>query len=330
VQIGIVEWDISAMGGRHRDMLAFADLFTEAGHDVEVLTDWGSDDAGWTSTTFLEWFPFEHLDYGQFHWEVKNRNQVPPRRWEKFDVLLCSYGHWGYLGRHLPRTRIICYVLLPSQNRHGDPDIWVNSATTRRRLAASKIWGAYETQVVRPPHNYAPWRDAAKESRDNDVVILGSLLHAKGVLEAARTCKKLGVSYIVIGATWPAARDENTAIEADLRSMGAELYTNVRYTTVADIMGRSRVYLSMSQAESASLAIYEAMNAGCQVVARDVGAAREQAGSCGHLFRVDTEAPDMIRRALTHNPVPASVLTARGMRFDRLTIGHEALTAITQ
>jgi glycosyltransferase involved in cell wall biosynthesis len=311
-------------------MMAFADWFTELGHDVRFLSDFSNPDPsrGWTQNTFLGWFPFSHLRYEQFEWSVRKRSMVPPEHWKQFDLLLGSYGHWGYLVKHLPRTRVVTWVILPEQKRMDLHEVWTNSVTSLGRLADSE-WRHSPTKIVRPPHDYSEWRSrsAPREDRDTDVLVCGSLIHAKGIVEAVDAATGCGASVQVIGTAWDAVKSENEDVLAALDRRGIPTKVNVGYKEVAKAMGRSKVYFSMSRAESCSLAVYEALNAGCSIVAREVGAVKEQVGTDGVYFREDEDAPMAIRNALLADHDP-NLSMKRGLIFDRRVVGRESKEAL--
>lgn len=332
MKIGVLEWDVSALGGRQRTMLAFADFFVELGHEVTVYTDFynPAPATGWTAKSFLNWFPFQSLRYDHFQWCGLTREKwTVPESMKQLDVLLVSYGGWGYLQGQLPDTRVIAWVIHPAQRRHDCcREYWTNSETTRRRLRASSRWMRAKPHVIRPPHDYSMFRSCNRppDQRIIDVAIVGSALWAKGLVKAAALIRKQGLRAVTLASCWKAAEGENQAvIEGVLRAQAGSkqevvLLTNQPVAAVAPLLGMSKVYLSMSDAESCSLSIYEALSAGCIVVARKVGAAMEQLqGGFGHaVFNRDAGAGRALVQALADGKTNAEWLRRKAPTwFDR-------------
>lgn len=336
MRIGVLEWDVSAMGGRHRTMMAFADYFVELGHQVKFFSNFLGVRDGWNTDTFLSWFPFRHLRREHFHWlpEIQRQMDHVPAAWKDLDVLLCSYGGWGWVQQHLPDTRVITWVIHPAQVRSpAVKEVWTNSTTTRKRLQQSARWMNANPRVIHPPHDYSIFREAARpwHQRTIEVVVVGSLLEAKGVVDAAQMAAMEGWSMAILGATWPACAAENDRVCSAIRREicgGARLVLleNATSFTVADTLGQAKVCLSLSLAESCSLVLYEAMHAGCHIVTRDIGSAREQLGDCcAHLYRRNAEAASMVRSALRADPPNNG---KRAMLFDRSQCGEETRRAL--
>jgi len=340
MKIGVLEWNIAALGGRQRTMLCFADYFIELRHEVRVYSDFFDEDGqtyGYTSETFLDWYNFGHLKYEHLVWTNLQRTYGSaaeiPREWGGLDVLLVPYGGYGYLQSMLPNTRVITWVIHPEQRRHMEvQEIWTNSRTTRERLLSSREWERSDPKVVIPPHSYKIFRDAALpwNERVYDLICIGSMLYAKGLVEFTDMCHKGGYRGIILSSTWDAARSENARVEREITDHGAvrvsepaghtvEYMTNVPASKVAAIIGSARVGVSFSRVESCPLTMYEYLNSGCGIAARGVGAIEEQVGPSGHYFSHDAIAPDAVGTALQFPDDPRGM--QRGLEFDRETVG---------
>jgi glycosyltransferase involved in cell wall biosynthesis len=325
MRIGVLEWDISQMGGRHREMMFFADYLISKGHRVTLYSNFVSPTAGWNTRTFLNWFHFQHLHYEHCSLEFNLQRWMReiPREWHDLDVLLCSYGTWGHLQRLLPHTRVITWVIHPDQAR-PEPDVrvWTNSQTSLARLRSSPTWSNADIRVVPSPIDYGIFREHSKpkDERYIDAVVIGSMLPDKRLIEAFEVCQSIGCSSVFFCTTWPAASTENNEIRTRMVRMGVRYWMNVPSKEVARALGTAHVYLSMSVAESCSLAIYEAMNAGAVVVSRNVGSVVEQTGALGYVFEDPSRVGYMLEKALADSIVGCSM--ARGMLFDREVIGH--------
>ena len=72
---------------------------------------------------------------------------------------------------------------------------------------------------------------------------------------------------------------------------------------LADLYGRATIFAFPSEWENCSIALLEAMSAGCAVVCADVGGNREVVGDCGHFIPArDVEALRQVVVKLTANP----------------------------
>ena len=344
MKIGVIEWNVGALGGRQRTMLAFADYFLELGHDVRVYTDFSEPPTEeYNAQTFLSWYNTTHLEYRhisfcQLQRRYPNRESLPPS-WAKLDVLLVPYGGYGYLQAMLPGVRVITWVIHPDQARFRcAQEVWTNSHTTVARLEASPTWADCKPKIVIPPHDYSAFRGwSMPAQRPLDAVCVGSMLKAKGLLEFADVCRFLDLRGAIISSTWAAAEKENEEVLRELALRGVRpdrlsepgrvsLRLNIPTKEVAQILGMSKLLVSFSRAESCPLTIYEAMNAGTIPVTRDVGAIREQTGGVGFTFRHDNEALDTIKRALAtakeadsgnYMTTIRDALASRGESYDR-------------
>lgn len=320
MKIGVLEWNIAALGGRQRTMLAFADFFIELGHEVTFFSNFLEERPSFSRHTFLDWFHFKHLTYRHFCFFdlLRRYRDAAPEELHGQDVLLVPYGGYGHLQALLPNTRVITWTIHPDQGRWPEvTEIWTNTETTRQRLINSENWADSNPIVIYPPHDYSLFRDAANPWTDRqwDVAIVGSLLRAKGLTKASQMIEKFGLNGVLIGATWIAARDENEEIAEELRRGTCDLYLNIPSVEVATILGDTRCLLCTSEAESAPLIFYEALNAGCRIFSLDVGAAREQIGSEGYGY----VQPDLdgLEGALKEHWNEPPVDAKRGWLFDR-------------
>jgi hypothetical protein len=350
MKIGVLEWNIGARGGRQRTMLCFADFFLELGHQVTVYSDFlerDSAEPGYNADTFLSWYHFRHLEPRHVVWAGLERRyqraeDLPPT-WKDLDVLLVPYGGYAYLADMLPGVRVIAWVIHPDQARAGDCEVWTNSETTRERLLSSDRWANSDPKVVVAPHDYGIFRQQAQGWGDRylDVITVGSMLRAKGLLEFTRMCLDLDLYAMILSSTWDAARDENLEMLAELAKLGVvpgqrrgsrpALMLNLPSTEVARYMGVAKVGVSLSRAESCPLTVYEFLNAGCLVATRRVGAVVEQTQCFGFYFNTDEQAPEAVRSALMKRPVdgdrhPES--PSIGLRYDRTSVGHMVKEAL--
>ena len=321
--IGVLEWDVASLGGRQRTMLAFADYFKEVGHEVRLISNATASPSNILNQTYLECLSEE-----DFHvCPLKRRFDVAdqlPEALKGLDVLLCSYGGWGHLAPLLPETRVICWVIHPDQARQADTEVWTNSHTTAERLLSARQWRDSKPVVIYPPHSYKGFRETPVpwEKRKIAVLAVGSLLRAKRLDMVAKVSERVPGRTMIVAKSWPAARAENSEVATGLYGTRAELVFDARSGWVASVMRDAKVFCLPSEAESAPLCIYEALNAGCSIVARRVGAVEEQLRGCrqhSQVFDLDEDFEGCVQRAL--DQPPPGYLPSVGMEYDRERIG---------
>jgi len=326
MKLGVLEWDISAMGGRHRTMMCWADYLKSRGVDVTFYSSFWETREGYEKNTFLRWHSFEYLDYCDFvFFDDLQRNYKAhnvPQEWQGLDILIVPYGGYGYLQELLPNTKVICWVIHPDQPSYPSiTEYWTNSKTTRVRLLVSPNYAGVEEKihVVIPPHSYEIFWAASRPfpQREYDVCCVGSSVPAKGLLMFDKLVGQMELRGVILSSSWKAMKDDDRAVLGAVKH--SKLLVNVDIAKVAAILGNSRVYVSFSLAESCSLALYEAMNAGCRPVVRDVGAAKEQMGQFGEVFTQNECAYGLVRSCL-ENPGPSPM--AQGVLFDRDNVGY--------
>ena len=340
MHIGVMEWDVTRLGGRQRTMLVFADYLKSRGHTVTFYSNPPGPQSNYLADEFLTYCNCPWLAYTDLEWWdlVQDRfsgfldlgDDALVARLARHDVLFTATPMLGSVKRVLPDLRVISWAIHP-RLRPGDYQIdvyWTNCATTRRRLISRPYWQpcADRIRVVFPPHDYSAFRAACRPWQDRvfDVVMVGAVAGGKGLIEFDAVCQQLGVRSLIIGARRKLF-DPQTTEDLLARVIHSELVFDVSLAEVAAYLGNSRVYLCTSKQESCPLVIYEALNAGCAIVARNVGGILDQIGNHGQLFVEDAEAPALVRAALETPPEGAR---ARGYIFDRVVVGAEVDDAL--
>jgi len=337
MKVGVLEPHATALGGRHRTMLTFADYFASR-HEVTVYTN--PPQNGMTRELWVQ-MPIRTLKPKNFCWgPIAHRyggQQALPEGLQGQDVLLVPYAGYTALKDRLPNTRVIAWAIHPDQVPHGDScQFWTNSCTVRSWLCTRKYWEPFASKirVVIPPHDYSMFREAARANshRETDVIVVGTLLHTKRLLEAAEIASRMGLSCVVIGKLWGIRRGEGRGILKELEALrGCKVIVDATTARVAREMGNAKVHLIASDTESCPLTVYEAMNAGCQVVSRRAGAVAEQLGPAllqpWSIYRDLAEAPACLQKAL-RSPLDIEASIRRGKEFDREAVGKAALDAL--
>lgn len=332
MKIGIIEWNIGCGGGRHSTMLAFAECLNEAGYDISVFSQLNK-----PASEILHFYGCKSLDSSCLIDTPLQRRydnfEIPPQ-WKKQDLLIVSYGGWGHIQKYI-NINVVAWIIHPDQGRDSScTRYWTNSHKTATRLLNDKRWEDAPIEVVIPPHNYSMFRRSAKpwHERRYDVALVGAAIPSKRLLDAARLTRRLGFSTVAAVKTYEqqmskAIYNQTDLEQADivqgLRTLGADTVVNASRNVVAELLGESKYYLSLSTDESCSLVIYEALNAGCIPVIKDVGAAKEQLNGRGAVIQSETDA----EVALTKYHNNAGVIH-RGLQFDRKTVLPMVLAAV--
>ena len=326
MNIVLWEWNVSSLGGRQRTMLAFADCLAEMGHNVTFISNWLTKRNEFKPDNFLDWDLCTSLCSDNFIFlngmERQLNSRTLPPEMRTADLIIVSYGELGHI-QDLVTCPVVAWVIHPDQRRPKClKHIWTNSLTTADRLRSSPNWADSRPAVVIPPHDYSAFRDAAKgyQGREYDLIVVGTLVKGKGLLSSVRLAEDMGLSLVVVGRVQPHNTTESQRVAFHILDTDRVVYVqDAPRRVVADLMGRSMAYLSMSEAESCSLAIYEAMHAGCHIVGRNVGAIEEQLGSTGCIFDTAIEAQLGVKAALAARAINRTG-RSRALLFDRSTV----------
>lgn len=321
MRVGVVEVDIARLGGRQRTMLAFAACLTAQGHDVRVFSAPPGSCSNASSEEVVRLAA--GLAHTNFVWG--NPTAITPKQTADLDVLLVSLPYLGHLQAQVGKP-VICWAIHPDQRPVADTVFWTNSYTTLRRLQARPYWRGQSIDVVIPPHDYQLFREAQKawHARKYDVVTVGGLLRAKGLVEFDRLCASLDLKSLIVGARRRAFLRESEEVLAQLTH--SDIVVDAPRREVAQLLGDARVYLCLSYAESCPLVIYEALNAGCNVVSRAVGAVEEQVGGYGRVFTAEAYAALDVERALLAPDGGVS----RGFMFDQQQVAGWVAVALVR
>lgn len=308
MKIGVLEWDITSLGGRQRTMLTFADYFAEMGHDVFVFTR-GTPNVPGSPSPYecprvmglhtLSQDDILTIDYsagGDDRLIVKSK---AIELFDGLDLLLVGYGGYGYLQEHVPHTRVVAWVINPIQVRPKSlKEFWTNCQTTWIKLMQSK-WGCgggLKSRILVPPHDYAPIRHASKEpsAREYDFLYVSGAVPSKrydlfmNTVKGLREDSWVGKAAMAI-STWGIDIEQSWLDTAErcATEAGIDLMFNPSRDDIERLYGNSKVFCLPSTIESCPLVIYEAMSGGCHIASRDVGAVREQTGENLHIFNTD-------------------------------------------
>lgn len=243
------------LGGRQKESVLFYKQIRELGYNIDL---------------YLKRFPSLLQVMDTLGVDVEKCAKIV-NGWDEIDtdfyeVIILPYPQLAHFFKYFKGYLITRWIRPDIQHLTGSVDeVWCNNRTVREQidLPSSKV------RVFYAPLNYALFKEKARPflKRDRDFICVSSYLESKGIKEyddfvALHNLKSLGV-YL---------RDWRTPKEIELVS--PHLF-NLKEQEVAEELGRSKVFLSFSKAESGPLAVLEALTAGCSCYTRDVGMAKE-------------------------------------------------------
>lgn len=315
MQINFIEPDVSRLGGSIQSFLKFADFFKGLGYKIRFISSWNTmfPLPECPKKEFLfEYNKLNNLTLQNFDWNYKQ--YIATNRWPSNCDLYFVPG-WRFLRRiRLPKPMIIWRIIeIPYDNKtlNATIEFWTNSQTIQLRLKnLSK-----STHVVRPPHDYTPFRINFKRQRDIDIAFImrANSAEQKNIMEFVRIAKQYGLRALIIALA-------HSKQHLDfLKTLGIPFVYNLPKQQVAEYLGRTKVYFHPSKDESCSLAIYEALNSGCFPVVYDVGAAREQLGSLGYVYRSNPD--ELVLNGLKYSG-DRHEFVEQGKKFDIKNTGH--------
>ena len=167
--------------------------------------------------------------------------------------------------------------------------------------------------MVIPPHDYSLFRKNNSQHKKYDVVSIlrGNDFKLKGLQTYADAVKVLGCKSMLI-TTSTSDRDLK-----NIKSLNVPFVLNQTKQQVSEILGQSKTFFFPSYYESCPLVIYEALNAGCTIISRDVGAVKEQLNGNGYVFTSDRDCVKLLRYGMD-NLFSQDRLIERGLMFDRV------------
>lgn len=338
MKINVLEYNLASAGGRQQTMISgFADCFASMGHDVTIYGNFLGGHIP-QKDKILEYHLADNLTLNNFNLDYRIDRQhiqdIPLNEFSEGDMLLVPYLAYSWLGEYV-KCPVVCWSIAPPDKWNPDAvaRIWTNSETQKKILEPYIPSNAPEPTVIYAPHDYTPFRSAALpwEKRKIDVVFAAKYRHSwfggkkEGAkvlnqeLQEAEELHEAGLSVVGLFLV-----KEPMDVQPLMKSLNFEHYINIPRRYVAGFMAASRVLFHPSPAESASLMLYEGMNAGCYPVVREAGACREQMGATGMVFNDFAPAKNHILEVLEEgNGQPlCDASMKQGLKFDRSTNKH--------
>ena len=285
---------IFRIGGSICTMLTFADFFKSLEHDVDVYYDSILDSQIEDIPNLLEFYNLKFLNEDNFKSDINEKD---------YDLLFTR----AFYAHKFKIPAIVWCIISGFRISSNIIEYWANSNTTKKKLSVPSL-------VMIPPHDYSIFRPSNLNiKRDIDVltVIRTNEFKDKGGFDFVEIHKKYPNSLMV--TTVSNQRDLEF-----LKNLNIKFVYNLSRIEVAKYMKRSKVFVLASYRESCPLVIYEALNAGCIIVSRDVGCVKEQLGSLGFIC---SNPIDCIEQALLIKNRENYI--RQGIKFDVLNVGYK-------
>jgi hypothetical protein len=337
MKISVLEYNLASAGGRQQTMISgFADCFASMGHEVTVYGNFLGGHIP-QKERILDYHLAYNLNLDNFELgypiQRQNPQRMPLKEWSQGDMLLVPHLGYSVLGEYVA-CPLVCWCISPREDWDSDSvaRIWTNSETQKKILEPFMPASVPEPRVIYAPHDYTPFREAAMpwENRKIDVVFSAKYRHswfggksegAKVLSQEFQEATELSEAGLSVVGLFLVKDPMDVKPLTD--SLNFEHYINIPRRLVAGFMAASKVLFHPSPAESASLMLYEGMNAGCYPVVREAGACREQMGPVGMVFKDFEPAKKHILDVLEGHPVQDQIYCGdsirQGMKFDRST-----------
>lgn len=278
---------INKIGGSIRTLLSYMDAIKELGWEVKMWTRVNENLSHFRDLqSQLDFNGFKNLDGHDF---IING----PFPKEENDIMFIR-------GNVLPsfKDRKCITWCISDGDVKDDPSIlerWTNSNTTAAKYTS-------DMEVVIPPHDYEIFRkhgDNPQHNRRIEYVHIARINGAseKGIdvfIDMVHRIRKARQSLLIAICNMNDVKSVNY-----LKSLDIPVVINQDRAQMASILNNSKYLLFPSRNESCSLSIYEAMNAGCIPIVRNVGSAREQMGDIGYTFQDDKHIIYAVRKAFS-------------------------------
>lgn len=308
MNICVIQPDVTRIGGSISTILQFADCFKELGHNVKVHSTFKNrfpNKLIKDQKDVISFYNCKFLEYDDFIWDMDILNK-------EYDLCF-TRGQLYKLTNGIPS---IIWLIISSEIPKGNNiTFWTNSNTTLSKLSKTIH---NRTEVIYPPHNYSIFRNNCMDYNEYDIVSIlrGNDFYDKGIHIYADIIKKLNCKSLLITT---APRDSDLS---RIKDLNIPYVLNQTREQVAQILGKSKIFFFPSLYESCPLVIYEALNSGCNIVSRDVGAVKEQLGSVGRTFKKDDQCENILNYCLNTEYEKQTSIN-RGLLFDRCVIKHK-------
>ena len=285
---------IFRIGGSICTILTFADFFKSLGYDVDIYYDSILNSQIEDIPNLLNFYNLKFLNIDDFKSNINESD---------YDLLFTR----AFYAHKFRIPAIVWCVISGFRISSNIIEYWTNSNTTGKQLPISSL-------VMIPPHDYSIFRPLDLNIK-RDINVLT-------VIRTNEFKNKGGFDFIEIHKKYPNSLMITTITDQQdlkfLKSLNIRFVYNLPRAEVAEYMKRSKVFVLASYRESCPLVIYEALNAGCVIVSRNVGCVKEQLDSLGF---ISSNPIECIEQALLIKNRKDYV--KQGIKFDIINTGHK-------
>lgn len=308
MKIALVHDYIKEFGGAERVLLALTEIFPGAPIYTAFRVKNSTADREFKGKKIIESVFAPILKIGNLYSPLRF---LAPKIWGSFDLsdydLVITSASW-YITKGFkvgPKTTVICYCHTPPRWLYGyetsvgftkywpvkiysaivghfmrlfdfetaqDVDYFIaNSKNVQARI--EKFYRRNST-VIYPPVNVPEIINATKNlKKQNYFVIVSRLVGAKGLEDAARISKKLGINLKIVGESHGFAEVEKKL--KDLSGGKIELLGRVPDEELYKILGEAKAFIALARDEDFGITAVEAQAAGTPVIAFNGGGFKE-------------------------------------------------------
>src|SRR3989338_5549106 len=308
MKIALVHDYIKEFGGAERVLRVLSEMYPEAPIYTAFVTPGSTAASAFADRKLIE-SPFGLLlRWGNLHsplrfllpWILKSMDL------SKYDLVITSCS--GYIARGFrvsPKTKVIAYCHTPPRFLYGFEtsinlqkywivrvyaiivnhflrlfdfesaqrvDKWIaNSKNVANRIA--KFYRK-EATVIYPPVETKLFEEAAKEVRNDDYfLIVSRLVGAKGLIEAVKAAKHLGIRLKIAGGSvgYSSTKEEIEKLGGET----VEILGRVSDEELAYLYARAKGFIALAREEDFGITVVEAMAAGTPVIAFNCGGFRD-------------------------------------------------------
>lgn len=283
-------------GGVQIEMASYVAAFQELGHKSELYIR-GDTEPEWPKInkragTDIEIRPLSKLEPDEYNVMMSAHTWLPlPNK----PVISWWIDAYVMPNSGLGPSRLPC----PWEMYDSLVSIWAPTQTMRKALEdAYDIPPIWSIAVIRAPLDLSPFFRAAREERPIDLVFVGREHNLKHPELFVRLVDALGAKAVMALPEWTGSVLPELPDYAILDPSRNEL---------AEILGQAKALVMFSEREISPLVVYEALAAGCRVIAPCTGSIPEQVGPWGYLYlawdSLDwTAFPAQIERFLGDEP----------------------------
>ena len=282
------------IGGSIFELLAFADFFKFLGNKVNVYYHKIHDAQIESVYDVIKFYNLKFLDLDDFKDNVDEN---------EYDLLFTR----EFFVHKFKIPAIAWCIISGFRVSNNVIEYWANSNSTAKLLKVPSL-------ILTAPIDYSVFRPkdlSAKRDIDILTIIRTNEFRDKGGFDFVDICKRYSNSLMITTVT-------NQQDLDFLKKFNIKFVYNLPRMEIAKYMKRSKVFVLASYRESCPLVIYEALNAGCVIVSRNVGCVKEQLDSLGF---ISSNPIGCIEQALLIKNRKDYV--KQGIKFDIINTGHK-------